>query len=145
MLTRTIFFMKNSLAIPQIVANQAPLSMELPSKNTGVGYHFLLQRIFPTQGWNSCLLNRQADSLPELLGKPYEKYIPSQNCEKSGSVFNFSLVGVRFNTGLAIKFIWVLPFSYLLLHLIYWHVNLAKVYEKNSTSYRYCWKGRSLF
>ena len=32
MLTRTIFFMKNSFAIPQIVANQAPLSMELPAR-----------------------------------------------------------------------------------------------------------------
>ena len=27
-----------------------------PGKNTGVGCHFLLQGIFPTQGWNSCLL-----------------------------------------------------------------------------------------
>ena len=105
MLTRTIFFMKNSFAIPQIVANQAPLSMELPSKNTGVGYQFLLQRIFPTQGSNSCLLNWQVGFLTtEPPGKPYEKYITPQNCEKSGSVFNFSISGVRFNTGLAKKF-----------------------------------------
>ena len=27
-----------------------------PGKNTGVGCHFLLQRIFPTQRWNPCLL-----------------------------------------------------------------------------------------
>ena len=27
-----------------------------PGKNTGVGCHFLLQRIFPTQGWNPGLL-----------------------------------------------------------------------------------------
>ena len=27
-----------------------------PSKNTGVGCHALLQRIFLTQGWNPCLL-----------------------------------------------------------------------------------------
>ena len=27
-----------------------------PGKNTGVGCHFLLQRIFPTQGSNPCLL-----------------------------------------------------------------------------------------
>ena len=35
-------------------------------KNTGVGCHFLLQVIFPTQGWNSHLLEPafQADSLP---------------------------------------------------------------------------------
>ena len=28
------------------------------------GCHFLLQGIFPTQGWNTCLLRWQADSLP---------------------------------------------------------------------------------
>ena len=34
------------------VARQAPLSMGFSSKNTGVGCHALLQRIFPTQGSN---------------------------------------------------------------------------------------------
>ena len=38
------------------VAWEATLSMESSSKNTGVGCHFLLQRIFPTQGLNPCLL-----------------------------------------------------------------------------------------
>ena len=41
-----------------------------PSKNTGVGSHFLLQRIFPTQGSNLHhlhLLHWQADSLPTGL------------------------------------------------------------------------------
>ena len=50
----------------QIVAHQPPLSMELPSKNIGVGCHFLLQSIFPTQGSNLrllCLLHWQEDSL----------------------------------------------------------------------------------
>ena len=37
---------------PWTVACQAPLSMEFPSKNTGVGCHALLQGIFPTQGLN---------------------------------------------------------------------------------------------
>ena len=45
-----------------------------PSENTGVGCHFLLQGIFPTQGSNLCLLyllNCQAGSLPlALSGKP---------------------------------------------------------------------------
>ena len=45
-----------------------------PGKNTGVGYHFLLQRIFPTPGLNLrllCLLNWQADSSPlSHLGSP---------------------------------------------------------------------------
>ena len=34
------------------------------AKNTAVGGHFLLQGIFPTQGWNLHLLHWQADSLP---------------------------------------------------------------------------------
>ena len=38
-----------------------------PGKNTGVGYHALLQEIFPTQGSNPCLLHLlhwQVGSLP---------------------------------------------------------------------------------
>ena len=35
-----------------------------PGKNTGVGCHFLFQRIFPTQESNPCLLHWQVDSLP---------------------------------------------------------------------------------
>ena len=45
-------------------ACQSPLSMEFLAKNTVVGCHFLRQRIFLTQGSNSCLLHWQADSLP---------------------------------------------------------------------------------
>ena len=37
-------------------ARQAPLSMDSPAKNTEVGCHFPLQRIFPTQGLNLRLL-----------------------------------------------------------------------------------------
>ena len=33
----------------------------LPGKNTGIGCHFLLQKIFPTQGLNPSLLHWQAD------------------------------------------------------------------------------------
>ena len=40
---------------PWTVAYQALPSMEFPGKNTGVGCHFLLQGIFPTQGLNPCL------------------------------------------------------------------------------------------
>ena len=39
-------------------------SWNFPGKNTGVGCHFLLQRIFPTQGSNPYLLYWQAVSLP---------------------------------------------------------------------------------
>ena len=45
-----------------------------PGKNTGVGCHYFLQGIFPTQGSNLCflrLLHWQAGSLPlEPLEKP---------------------------------------------------------------------------
>ena len=47
---------------PRTVAHQAPLSMGVSRKNTGVGGHFLLQGIFPTQGSNPCLLPWQVDS-----------------------------------------------------------------------------------
>ena len=49
--------------------------MGFPGKNIGVGCHFLLQGIFPTQGSNLrllCLLHWQADSLPlHHLESPY--------------------------------------------------------------------------
>ena len=55
-------------ATPGTIAHQAPLSMDSPGKNTGVGGRFLLPGIFLTQGLNSSLLNWQADSL--LLAPP---------------------------------------------------------------------------
>ena len=41
---------------PWPVAHQAPLSWNSPGENTGVGCHFLLQGIFPTQRSNPGLL-----------------------------------------------------------------------------------------
>ena len=61
-----------TLASPWTVALQAPLSMEFPGNNTGVGSHFLLQGIFPTQRSNPChfhLIHWQAGSLPAPSGK----------------------------------------------------------------------------
>ena len=55
------------------VAHQALLSLGFSGKNPGMGCHFLLQGIFPTQGLNPCLLHLlhwQVDSLPlSHLGK----------------------------------------------------------------------------
>ena len=59
--------MSDSFANPWTVACQAPLSLEFPSKNNGVGYHTLLQGIFLTQGLYLHPLNWQADSLPLSL------------------------------------------------------------------------------
>ena len=59
-----------------------------PGKNTGVGYHFLLQGIFPTQKSNPGLLHCQADSIP--TGPPGElsqKFSPNplaSICRASG-------------------------------------------------------------
>ena len=39
------------------VAHQAPLSMDFPGKNTGVGCHFLLQGILPTHKSNPGLVH----------------------------------------------------------------------------------------
>ena len=36
-----------TLATPWAVDRQAPLSTEFPGKHSGVGFHFLLQRICP--------------------------------------------------------------------------------------------------
>ena len=57
--------------IPWTVARQALFHpWNFPGKNTGVGYHFFLQGILPTQGLNLSLLNLlhwQVDSLPLCL------------------------------------------------------------------------------
>ena len=53
-------------------------SVHFPGKNTGVGCHFLLQWIFPTQGLNPCLLRLlhwQAGSSPLVPpGKPNNRH-----------------------------------------------------------------------
>ena len=50
-----------------------------PGKNTGVGCHALLQRIFPTPGIKPRSPTLQADSLPaELPGKPNYHETPYQ-------------------------------------------------------------------
>ena len=61
-------------ATPWTVACQAPLSWDFPGKNTGVGCHFLFQRIFWTLGLNLHCLHWQAGSLPS---EPPEKPCPS--------------------------------------------------------------------
>ena len=43
-------------ATPWTVAHQAPLSINSPGKNTGVGCHAFLQGIFLTKGLNPCFL-----------------------------------------------------------------------------------------
>ena len=63
--------MSHSLWPHGLQAHQAPLSMDFPGKNSGVGSHFIFQGIFSTQRSSPHPLNWQADSLPsESPGKP---------------------------------------------------------------------------
>ena len=61
------------------VVYPTPLSMGCSRQDTGVGCHFLLQGIFPMQGWNMCLwclLHWQVGSLPlSHLGSPRNRDI----------------------------------------------------------------------
>ena len=57
------------LCNPWTVACQAPLSVGFFRQEYWVGCHLLLQRIFPTQGLNPCLLRYRLVPL-ELSGKP---------------------------------------------------------------------------
>ena len=60
-----------TLASPEIVARQAPLSMGFsPGKSTGVACHFLLHGSFLTQGSNPGLLHCSQTLLTKLRGKP---------------------------------------------------------------------------
>ena len=76
---------------PWTVVRQAPLSMGFPSKNPGVGCHFLLQEIFPTQGSNPHLLRLlhwQADSLPLshlVLTSERKVLMPSSDATKNNA------------------------------------------------------------
>ena len=65
--------------IPWIVDSQTLCPWNFPGKNTRVGYHFLLQEIFSTQGLNMHLLSLlrwQVDSFPlNLLGSCEESML----------------------------------------------------------------------
>ena len=53
---------------------------DFPDKNTGVGCHFLLKGIFPTQGWNPCVLclqHQQAGRQVVLAGKQVHQGSPT--------------------------------------------------------------------
>ena len=50
MVVRAILVVRDSQA-----SASNPVDWDFPGKNTGVGCHFLLQGIFPTQGSNPCL------------------------------------------------------------------------------------------
>ena len=86
--------MSNSFATPWTVAHQAPLPWGFPGKNTGVGCHFLLQGIFPSQELNPSPA-LQEDSLPlSHEGSPIYLYMAI----RVGKSFHKVLVSlVQFN------------------------------------------------
>ena len=62
--------MSNSLWPHGLQPTRLLCTWEFPGKNTGMGCHFLLQRIFPTQGLNPCLLLGRGFFTTEPRGKP---------------------------------------------------------------------------
>ena len=75
------------------IAYQSPQSMEFSSKNTGVVCNFLLQRIFPTQASNLCLLHCQADSLlMSHVGSPQILYYV---CSKSQTFTCINIIPLK--------------------------------------------------
>ena len=69
-LVLSCFYCVRVFATLWTITGQAPLSMDSPGKNTGVGCHFLLQGIFLTQGLNPCLLPCRLSFTAEPTGKP---------------------------------------------------------------------------
>ena len=63
----------DSFVIPWTVAHQLLCPWDFPGKNMGVGCHFLLQGIFPTQGANPCLLLAGGFFTTEPPGKPLKE------------------------------------------------------------------------
>ena len=65
---------------------------DLPAKNAGVGCHFLLQRILPTQGTNLPLLHWHVSSLPlSHMGSPRENTAQYTVSYKSLLLFVYKL------------------------------------------------------
>ena len=62
-------FISNSLRSHGLQSIRLLCPWDFPGKNTGVGCHFLLQGIFPTQGYNSCLLHGRQILYTEPPGK----------------------------------------------------------------------------
>ena len=62
--TACVCLVMSDCDLMDFVTHQVLFPRNFQGKNTGVGSHFLLQGIFPTQGLNPCLLHWEADSLP---------------------------------------------------------------------------------
>ena len=87
--------MSNSLQPYGLKPSRLFCPWNFPSKNSGVGCHFLLQGIFPTQELNPhllCFLHWLVDSFPlSHLGSPSNIYINFFVCSKLVEVMEFQL------------------------------------------------------
>ena len=86
--------MPNSLLHYGLQPARLLCSWNFPGKNTGAGFHFLLQGIFLTQGSNLHLLRWQVGSLPLYhLGSPIIRLVNIFRCGITGpnSIYEFSL------------------------------------------------------
>ena len=81
------------LVTPWTVANQAPLSMDSPGKNTGVGCHSPLQGIFLTQGLNPHLLRLlHCGKLITLYGASQVALVVKNLPAKAGDMRDMGLI-----------------------------------------------------
>ena len=146
-----------------LVAHQVPLSMGFPDKNTGVGFHFLPQAIFLTQGSNPHLLHWQVDSLPlSHQGSPslpiwISKYHDRDRYESGSLSQSFHLLSGMSGPQVAVVLeVWCLQIdlktSYSLLLIVFsGRMNLSKqgchgwngkFYHLPFTFFRlFCWEG----
>ena len=74
------------------------------ARNTGVGCHFLLQGIFPTQGFNPHPLHGQADSLPlRPMGSLQRKCLICTHT----NTHTYTHIYTQWNIYLSLKFIYL--------------------------------------
>ena len=79
----------HAFSTPWTVAPSLLRSWNFPGKNTGVGCHFLLQRVFVVQGSNPCLLHWQVGSLPlSHQGSPCESPVVTHISEGPALLFH---------------------------------------------------------
>ena len=106
------------LSLCDVMDCSLPLSMGFPKQEYRAGCHFLLQCIFPTQGWNPCLL--QVDCKWILYHWPTREAHPHDLLETNPLVFKGPL-GFRSSfprLGMSVCYIFEKPATHLLTALL---------------------------
>ena len=84
------------LATPWTVAYHAPRPWDFPGKSTEVGCHFLLQRIYPTQGSNLDLLHCR--QMLHHLSHQWSVFTSVVNVYLSNKCNNYTFTSVQFSS-----------------------------------------------